>query len=121
MTQLSAFSGLMASQRIAAGDITAYIAAKPLGTGAAARLRLAEEMWVSMYMNPSEAWFNVRRMDLNLPSNIVSTPTPIRFAYVENERSNNLANLEASMVNQGWTTTWTRDVEIAQKVWWDVN
>lgn len=121
MNQLSSYAGLLASQKISASEITAYIIANPLGTGAAARLRLAEEMWVSMYMNPTESWFNVRRMDLSLPSNSATTATPKRYAYVENERSNNLENLEASLTEQGWVTTMTREVEVAQKIWWDVN
>jgi len=121
MTQLSSYTGLLASQTINATEITDYITANPLGTGAAAEVRLAEEMWVSMYMNPTEAWFNVRRMDLDLPSNSASAEMPVRYAYVENEWSNNLEKLNAAFTALGWSTTMTREVEIAQKVWWDVN
>jgi len=66
MNQMNSYSGLLPSQKIGATEITDYIAANPLGTGAAAKQRLAEEMWVSLYMNPTEAWSNVRRMNLNL-------------------------------------------------------
>ena len=121
MTQLSSYSGLLPSQKIDAAEITDYIAANPLGTGAAGKQRLAEEMWVSLYMNPTEAWFNVRRMNLNLPSNSATAQMPVRYAYPENERSNNLENLNAAMTAQGWSTSMTREVEIAQKVWWDAN
>lgn len=121
MTQLSSYSGLLASQKILASEITDYITANPLGTGAAARQRLAEEMWVSLYMNPTEAWFNVRRMNLSLPSNSSTAQMPVRYAYVENERSNNLDNLNAAMTALGWATSMTRETEIAQKVWWDAN
>ncbi|MCU0362625.1 MAG: SusD/RagB family nutrient-binding outer membrane lipoprotein [Bacteroidales bacterium] len=121
MNQLSAYAGLQSFQKIAAGDITAYITANPLGTGAAAIQRIAEEMWVSMYMNPTEAWFNVRRMNLNLPSNSATASMPNKYAYVENERSNNLDNLNAALDAQGWSQSMTREVEIAQKVWWDAN
>ena len=121
MTQLSSYSGLLPSQRIDAAEITDYIAANPPGTGAAAKQRLAEEMWVSMYMNPTEAWSNVRRMNLNLPSNSATAQMPVRYAYPENERSNNLDNLNAAITAQDWSTSMTREIEIAQKVWWDAN
>lgn len=121
MEQMSSYTGLLPTQKIVASEITDYITANPLGTGAAARLRLAEEMWVSMYMNPTEAWFNVRRMDLDLPSNSASAEMPVRYAYVENEWSNNLENLNAAFTALGWSTTMTRETEISQKVWWDVN
>jgi len=93
MTQLSSYSGLLPTQKILESEITEYITANPLGSGAAARQRLAEEMWVSLYMNPTEAWFNVRRMNLDLPSNSSTAQMPVRYAYVENERANNLDNL----------------------------
>lgn len=121
MNQMSSYSGLLASQKIGASEITDYITAKPLGIGAEARQRLAEEMWVSLYMNPTEAWFNVRRMNLDLPSNSSTAEMPTRYAYVENERSNNLDNLNAALTTLGWATSMTREVEISQKVWWDAN
>jgi hypothetical protein len=121
MTQLSSYTGLLPTQTINATEITDFITANPLGTGAAARQRLAEEMWVSMYMNPTEAWFNVRRMNLDLPSNSATVQMPTRYAYVENEWSNNLDKLKAAMTTLGWATTMNRETEIAQKVWWDAN
>jgi len=121
MNQMNSYSGLLPSQKIDAAEITGYIAANPLGTGAAAKQRLAEEMWVSLYMNPTEAWSNVRRMNLNLPSNSATAQMPVRYAYPENERSNNLDQLNAALTAQGWSTSMTREVEIAQKLWWDAN
>ncbi|HSN50791.1 MAG TPA: SusD/RagB family nutrient-binding outer membrane lipoprotein, partial [Bacteroidales bacterium] len=121
MTQLSSYTGLLATQKILASEITDYITANPLGTGTEARQRLAEEMWVSLFMNPTESWFNVRRMNLNLPSNSSTAQMPVRYAYVENERSNNLDNLNAALTALGWATSMTRETEIAQKVWWDKN
>ncbi len=128
MEQLSSYSGLLTpsasnptypDQKITAAEISAYIAAKPLGTGDAARLRLAEEMWVSLYMNPSEAWFNVRRMDLNLPANSATAPMPVRNAYSENDRSNNIDNLNIGLQQMGLSVNATREEEIATRVWWD--
>ncbi len=121
MTQLSSYTGLLETQKITPDDITAYITAHPLGTGDAAKLRLAEEMWVSMYMNPTEAWFNVRRMNLNLPDNSASAHMPVRYAYVENERSNNLDNLNLALTSLGWSSNMSREEEIANRVWWDLN
>lgn len=121
MNELSSYAGLLATQKVTATEITDYLTANPLGTGAAAEQRLAEEMWVSMYMNPSEAWFNVRRMDLNLPDNSASAHMPLRFAYVENDRSNNLENLNETLTRLGWSTNMSREEEISKKVWWDVN
>jgi hypothetical protein len=121
MTYLSSFTGLQATQKISAGEITAYITANPLGTGASARQRLAEEMWVSLYLNPVEAWFNVRRMNLNLPDNATVAHMPVRYAYVENERSNNLDNLNSALTQIGLDAAVSREVEIAKRVWWDVN
>jgi hypothetical protein len=121
MTQLSSYNGLLDNQRITDDEINTYIAAKPLATGMAARQRLAEEVWVSMYMNPSEAWFNVRRMDLKLPDNSSNAHMPVRMAYTSNERSNNIENLNLALQNIGLDVNVSRETEIATRVWWDVN
>ena len=121
MSFMSSFSGLLASQRIAASEITDYITANPLGTGAAARQRLAEEMWVSLYMNPTESWFNVRRMNLNLPDNSATAHMPVRYAYVENDRANNLQNLTVALEKIGLNASSAREAEISTRCWWDVN
>jgi hypothetical protein len=121
MIQLSSYNGLLDNQRITDDEINAYITAKPLGTGAAARQRLAEEVWVSMYMNPSEAWFNVRRMDLKLPDNSQNAHMPVRMAYTANERSNNVENLNLALQGIGLDVNVSRETEIATRVWWDTN
>src|SRR5450759_4930738 len=121
MTQLSAFAGLLATQKITAGEITAYITANPLGTGAAAKQRLAEEMWVSLYLDPTESWFNVRRMNLSLPTNVSGFVMPVKYAYVENEQSNNLNNLNSALTQIGLDVAVSREIEIAKRCWWDVN
>ncbi len=121
MTYLSGFAGLLATQKITADEISAFITATPLGTGAAAKQRLAEEMWVSLYLNPVESWFNVRRMNLVLPSNSASASMPVRYAYVENERSNNLENLTSALTAIGLDAAVSRETEIAKRCWWDVN
>ncbi|MDD4032469.1 MAG: SusD/RagB family nutrient-binding outer membrane lipoprotein [Bacteroidales bacterium] len=119
MEEMSGFPGLMASQKIAASEITGYIAAKPLGTGAAAKQRIAEEMWVHMYMNPVESWSNVRRMNLMLPDNSANAHMPVRNAYVADERSKNLDNMNAALTAMGISTSASREEEIASRMWWD--
>lgn len=121
MTQLSGYAGILASQKIVAGEITAYITANPLGTGAAAKQRLSEEMWVALYLDPVESWFNVRRMNLSLPTNVASSTMPVKYAYVENERSNNLVNLNNALTQIGLNAADSREIEIAKRCWWDVN
>ncbi len=121
MTFMSGFTGLLTTQRIAAGEITAYITANPLGTGTAAKQRLAEELWVSLYLNPVESWFNVRRMNLALPTNVASSAMPVKYAYVENERANNLENLNTALTGTGLDVAVSREGEIAKRCWWDVN
>jgi hypothetical protein len=121
MIQLSSYNGLLDSQRITDDEIDAYIASRPLGSGIAARQKLSEEVWVSMYMNPSEAWFNVRRMDLRLPDNSQNAHMPVRMAYTSNERSNNVENLNAALQSLGLDMNVSRETEIATRVWWDVN
>lgn len=121
MQFLSGFTGLQATQKITAGEITTYITANSLGTGAAAKQRLAEEMWVSLYLNPVESWFNVRRMNLALPTNVASSTMPVKYAYVENERSNNLENLTSALIAIGLDAAVSRETELAKRCWWDVN
>lgn len=121
MNYLSSFSGLLPSQKILSTDITVYIAANPLGTGTDAKQRLAEEMWVSLYLNPVESWFNVRRMNLNLPDNSATVHMPVRNAYVENDRANNLENLSAALMQIGLDASASRETEFATRVWWDIN
>ena len=121
MSQLTGYSGLLAHQTISNDDMDEYLAAHPLGTGAAAKKRLAEEMWLTMYLNPAEAWFNVLRMGLNLPPNstLEGFTMPRRMAYVNNERSNNLDNMNAAMARRGWQLNITRENEVQQRNWWD--
>jgi len=120
MSLLAAYTGLLAHQTISNDEMNAYLAEHPLGTGASAKTRIAEEMWLTMYMNPLEGWFNVRRMGLNLPPNQEGIRMPRRNAYVNNERSNNLDNLNAALQSQGMNTGITREEEVQQRVWWDV-
>jgi len=120
MSQLTGYSGLLDHQTISAQEMTDYLAANPLGTADVAKKRLAEEMWITMYLNPAEGWFNARRMDLNLPPNSSVGPMPVRNAYPADERSNNIDNLNATLERLGWGTQIGREQEMQKRVWWDV-
>ena len=120
MSQLTGYSGLLAHQTISDEDMTDYIDAHPLGTGDAAKKRLAEEMWVAMYLNPSEGYFNALRQGLGLDPNPPGGTMPRRMAYTNNERSNNLDNLNEAISRRGWTLDIRREDEVLQRNWWDV-
>jgi hypothetical protein len=120
MSQLTGSTGMLAHQTISAEDMTAYLDAHPLGTGAAAKTRLAEEMWVIMYFNPSEGFFNALRQGLAISPNPPGGSMPRRFAYTDNERSNNLDNLNEAIKSRGWTPDIRREDEVLQRNWWDV-
>jgi hypothetical protein len=122
MSLLTGYGGMLAHQNISEQDMDAYLALHPLGTGAAAKKRLAEEMWVTMYLDPAEGWFNVLRMGLDLPPNSTMSgfTMPRRMAYVNNERSNNLDNMNAAISRRGWSLDIRREDEVQQRNWWDV-
>ena len=120
MSQLKGYSGLLAHQTYSDADVTAFLDANPLGTGAAAKTRLAQEMWVNMYLNPSEGFFNALRQGLAISPNPPGGTMPRRFAYTDNERSNNLENLTEAIKSRGWTADIRREDEVLQRNWWDV-
>lgn len=119
MSQLTGYSGLLAHQTISDEDMTDYIDAHPLGTGTDAKTRLAQEMWVTMYLDPSEGFFNALRQGLGISPNQPAVAMPRRMAYTNNERSNNLDNLNEAISRRGWTSDITRENEVQQRNWWD--
>jgi hypothetical protein len=120
MSQLTGYTGMLTHQAIIAQEMDDYLAAHPLGTGADAKTRIAEEMWVTMYLNPSEGFFNALRQGLGISPNIPGNPMPRRMAYTNNERSNNLDNLNEAISRRGWTLDIRREDEVTQRNWWDV-
>jgi hypothetical protein len=119
MSKYSGYAGLLEFQKINQDEINAYISANPLGTGAAARQRLAEELWVHLYMDPAESWFHVRRVNLDMPPNVAGKPMPRRNAYVNNERLNNYDNLVKALTWLGLGESATVEQEWYNRVWWD--
>jgi hypothetical protein len=68
---------------------------------------IAQQLWVSTYMQGMEAWNEWRRTDIpaNLPLAIDNAPgvnsIPVRYTYPTSEQSLNSANLAAAIANQG--------------------
>ena len=119
MSKYTGYAGLLEFQKISQEEIDAYISANPLGAGDAARQRLAEELWVHLYMDPAESWFHVRRVNLEMPPNLPGKPMPRRNAYVNNERLNNYDNLVEALSWLGLGESATVEQEWYNKVWWD--
>ncbi|MFL0354064.1 SusD/RagB family nutrient-binding outer membrane lipoprotein [Xanthomarina sp. GH4-25] len=68
---------------------------------------IAEQLWVSTYMQGLEPWNEWRRTDIpaNLPLAVDNAPgvnsIPTRYTYPTSEQSLNAANLAAAIANQG--------------------
>lgn len=81
---------------------------------------IAEQLWVSTYMQGLEPWNEWRRTDMpaNLPLAVDPAPgvnsIPTRYTYPSSEQSLNAANLAAAIANQG-------PDELTTKVDWDRN
>ncbi|WP_188462801.1 SusD/RagB family nutrient-binding outer membrane lipoprotein [Bizionia arctica] len=81
---------------------------------------IAEQLWISTYMQGIEAWNEWRRSDIpsTLPLAVDPAPgvnsIPVRYTYPTSEQSVNAANLAAAIANQGPDLLTT-------KVDWDKN
>jgi hypothetical protein len=119
MNKYSDYPALLDFMRITQNEINDYLVANPLGSGDAARLRLAEEMYVHMYMDPAESWFHVRRVNFELPPNMPDRAMPRRHAFVDNERANNYSNMLEALLWLGLSEASTPELEWYNRVWWD--
>jgi hypothetical protein len=76
------------------------------------------QKWISLWMNPAEAWSNVRRT--GVPERHIGQDLewlgkiPTRYSYPPDEQSYNNANLQAALSAQGMSGT-----DITTEVWWD--
>ena len=76
------------------------------------------QKWISLYMNGSEAWANVRRT--GVPERPIGADLawlgkiPARFSYSPDEQSLNNDNLQAALSAQGMSSP-----DITTEVWWD--
>lgn len=78
---------------------------------------IAEQLWVSTYMQGSEAWNEWRRTDIPTLTVAVDpqpgvNSVPTRYTYPTSEQSLNSANLNAAIANQG-------PDELTTKLDWD--
>jgi hypothetical protein len=120
MNMYGNYPGLLEFMRISQAETDDYLAANPLGTGQDARVRLAEEMYVHMYMDPYESWLNlVRNKAFTVPTNVPGKEMPRRHAYVNNERSNNFDNMVEALQRLGLNEGNPPETEWYSRVWWD--
>ncbi|WP_319502027.1 SusD/RagB family nutrient-binding outer membrane lipoprotein [uncultured Draconibacterium sp.] len=100
-----------------AADITAYLA-QPEAVYDASNYRksIAEQKWVSLYMDGQEAWSEWRRLDYPVltpaPGAVEGKAIPRRRAYTQNEYDLNEENVKAAVARQGEDVMETR-------IWWD--
>lgn len=81
---------------------------------------IAEQLWVSTFMQGYETYAEWRRSDIpgNLPLAIDRQPgvnsIPTRYTYPNDEKSLNGENVNEAIANQG-------EDKLTTKLWWDVN
>ena len=102
---------------VEAADITTYLA-QPGVTYVAADYRqlIGEQLWISLYTNGLEAWFEWKRLDYPTlspaPDALEGRNIPRRRAYTQREYDLNLENVTAAIARQGEDLMSTR-------TWWD--
>lgn len=111
------------------GDaIEDYIAANPVGTTFEEKKeRINTEAWILHFLNPSEAWANLRRSDYpaimkrssyfikDFPSDDTNLTTPVRLKYPTAEQTSNKVAWQDAVARMGGTDDWHH------RVWWDKN
>ncbi|WP_159022772.1 SusD/RagB family nutrient-binding outer membrane lipoprotein [Formosa sp. L2A11] len=81
---------------------------------------IAEQLWVSTFMQGYETWSEWRRSDIpsDLPLAIDPQPgvnsIPTRFTYTNDEVSLNSSNVDTAVAQQG-------EDAMTTKIWWDIN
>jgi hypothetical protein len=102
---------------VAAGDIAAYLAQPRVAYNPASGLeQIALQKWLSLYQQGSEAYAEVRRLDVPHlvpgPAAITGTEFARRMPYPNVEQATNNSNLQAAISSQG-------NVTMVGRVWWD--
>lgn len=111
---------------IKAADIEEYIAANPVGTTLEQQKeRINTEAWILHFLNPSEAWANMRRSDYpviinrarydvkDFVSDDTNLTTPVRLKYPVAEYTSNNAAYTEALNRMGGKDDWHK------RVWWD--
>jgi hypothetical protein len=100
-------------------EIDAYLASPRVAYSAASGLRQIHlQLWISLYMNGSEAWAHWRRTgvpDLTPGPDLALSRIPVRFSYADIEQSLNAASLDAAIQRQGG------GLDLVTPVWWQGN
>lgn len=114
--------------RISAGEISTYADAMAAGLATNAKEAINTQAWILHFLNPNEAWANLRRSDypvlldrakLSTFSDFtyddpdLSTPTRLKYPILESKY--NAANYKEAIKNLGGKDDWHAHV------WWDVN
>ena len=101
-------------------EIDAYLAQPRVAYSAATgRTQIQYQLWLSLFMNGSEAWSTWRRTGvpaLQPGPDLTVSRIPVRFSYAANEQSLNAANLNTAMQRQGIGGN-----VITTPVWWQAN
>jgi hypothetical protein len=101
-------------------EIDAYLAQPRVAYSAATgRTQIQYQLWLSLFMNGSEAWSTWRRTGvpaLQPGPDLTVSRIPVRFSYAANEQSLNASNLDAAMQRQGIGGN-----VITTPVWWQAN
>ena len=100
-------------------EIDAYLAQPGVAYSAAnGRTMIQYQLWLSLFMNGSEAWSTWRRTGvphLEVGPEVVTSRIPVRFSYAANEQSLNAANLSAAVQRQGGGN------DLVTPLWWMEN
>lgn len=110
-------AGIRASmQQYGIGDaaINAYLAQPSVAYkgGQAGLVQIYEQKWISLYMNGTEAYSEVRRTGYPQLTPTEGNKIPLRVTYPSAEQTLNGANLQAAVSRNGGTS-------LFDKLWWE--
>ena len=113
------------ARKITAAEITTYVDAVKAGLATKAKETINTQAWILHFMNPSEAWANLRRSDypvildrtkLNVYGDFVydsDLTTPTRLKYPVLESKYNTDNYNDAIQRLGGKDDWHA------RLWWD--
>ena len=112
--------------KMSADEISTYVDAMAAGLSANAKEAINTQAWILHFMNPSEAWANLRRSDypvildrtqlatfeFTYDDPDLSTPTRLKYPVLESKY--NTANYNEAIKRLGGKDDWHA------RMWWDV-
>lgn len=113
-------AGITASMEmfgVSSAEIAAYLAQPRVAYNPATGLQqIALQKWIALFSQGSEAYAEVRRLDMPAlkigPASLTGGVFATRLTYPLSEQATNKASLDAAITAQG-------DVSLVGKVWWD--